>query len=206
VPTHARHAVPWQLVLTSSLLILVMLVLLGRWPGALWPLGGVAVGALAGSIAWSLDEPVPEIADAAARPLHWRLASAGIGVVVVVGAWIVGVAAAGDLLGRQGHVLGHGLAAAVAVSGGVAWLRSRGHDHPGRVLAPYLVLIVAGLALAQPLAQQLPVFPHPGNDSWAASSALWVVLAALGALALSLSVIDLSWRRIPHHPPRGSHG
>jgi len=84
--THARRAVPWSLVAITSVLVVVMLAIVGRRPWDMWPLQGVAVGLLAGTAAWCLDDPSPEIADTTARHLRWRAAAQGLGVVVLLAA------------------------------------------------------------------------------------------------------------------------
>ncbi len=192
---HARRAVPWTLVLVSSAMIAVMVGLVGRWPGPMWPLEGAAVGVLAGTAAWCLDEPSPEIADAVPRHLRWRLAAQSLGIAVVGASWMCAVLLlAGDLFGRKLDVLVQGASATAVVVGIAAWQRSRGAGQPGRVMAPYVVLLTVAVAIARPLPDQVPLFPSPLNGPWDQSRLLWSALAALGGVALLHAILDRGWK------------
>jgi hypothetical protein len=203
---HARRALPWPLLAGLSLVILLMLALLGRWPGPMWSLGGIAAGVLAAGAAWCVDEPVPEICDTVARPLGWRLAARGAGVGLLCAVWLAGtVLLTGDLLGRRADLIAQGFAAVLAVGGVAAWLRGHGYASPGRALAPYVVMIGAGLALARPYPRLLPIFPSLADESLVGSRLLWTALAALGAAGVVLAVAESTWWRATGGFPSSQH-
>jgi hypothetical protein len=196
VITHARRAVPWPLVLACAVLVTAMMATVGHWTWVAWPLQGAAVGLLAATAVRCVDEPAAELVDTAPRGLRWRAASGGLGVLVLLGAWIAsGVLLGGDLFGHRADVLGQGLAATLAAWGVAAWLRSRGVPAPGRELATWIAALMTGVALARPYPRALPLFPYGPDAPWAASRALWAAVLAVGVLALVLAASERGWRR-----------
>jgi hypothetical protein len=162
-------AVPWARLAAAGLLLVVLMDLVRRWPLFLWPLEGIAVGLLAASVAWCLDEPAGAVVDAAPRPLWWRTVARSVGIAGLLGVWTVAVwSARHSLLDHPWDVWIQGLTGGAV---GMAWAtrrRSTGVRTPGIAFAAGLVPVVALWALVRPFGATVPVFPYVGGD-WATS-------------------------------------
>ncbi len=132
-----------------------------EWPYTVWPLQGIAVGLAAAAAVWCFDETAAAVVDTLPRGLAWRTLARLLGVVLVLGVWLVSVSwTSTAYFGRQEHVAWQGVAAVVAGSAYTTWRRSRGTATPGLGVATALVCGASYLALARPLDDGLPVFPY----------------------------------------------
>lgn len=138
----------------------------------------LALVALAGAAAFVLDEPAAAAVEAVPRTLRCRTRARATVVAVPFAVWAGGVLA----LERRNAVTpvaallveGAGvLAVAVALA---AVLRYLGRTEPGDVVASAVGATVLVLLVFNPPPRSVPLFP--AGDGWAASSALWCVLAA----------------------------
>ena len=135
-----------------------------RRPGVavrVWPLQGLAVGLLAGIAAFAYDEPAAAVVDTLPRGLAWRTAARSLGVVLLLGWWLVVVALTRDAyFGHAIAIAWQGLAATVAVVATTAHLRRRGAAGPATLVGTVVVgachVPRAGAALPGP-APDLPL-------------------------------------------------
>jgi hypothetical protein len=181
---YAARAVPWGLLGTGAALTIGLLLLVERWPYALWPLQGTAVGLLAATVVWCYPEPAAAVVDTLPRGLWWRTTARSAGAVALVVLWVVAVRETRPgYFGHAADVAWQGIALVVATAGFLTWQRSRGSDGPARAVSAGIVGIAVFVALARPFADVVPVFPYTADDDWSTSRALW---ALLPALAISL--------------------
>jgi hypothetical protein len=188
---YAGRTVPWRLVTVCCAIIMGLMTLVAIWPTIMWPLQGTAVGVVAGIVAWSMDERSAAVVDTTPRALWWRTTARAVVVPVVLLVWTGCLTVAGDRLPQ--HFRFFIAQAAVAAGAALAVTlaqRAGGNAEPGRRFAALVIPTAAALALARPLERWLPVFPIWPAEHWAASRALWSVLAVvflLGPAALLLS-------------------
>lgn len=197
---YARRAVPWSLVAAGSALLVVLIALVEYDPWRLWPLQGIAVGLLAATTAWCLDEPAAAVVDPSPRGLAWRTAARLPAVALPAAVWTIGCWSARDsLFGHPGAVTAQGLAAAAMALAWVTARRTGGDATPGQRLALVVVPVTTAWALVRPAQEWLPVFPYgpDGADSadWRASVVGWAVLGL--AAALVLAVLLATEGRVP---------
>lgn len=187
---HAARAVPWGIVAAVSLLVPALVALASVRPEALWPLQGVAVGLLAATVAWSMDERAAAVVDTLPRALWWRTAARTAPAVPLAAAWLVGLHLAGDRFpDHTALFVLQGVAALAAGTALATWRRAGGAAAPGVVLAPALVVATAGFALIRPVPERLPIFPIWDFEEWALSAVIWwtVLAGSLGLLATALT-------------------
>ncbi|VEI03499.1 Uncharacterised protein [Acidipropionibacterium jensenii] len=159
---HGIRAIPWRLVLASSglLIALVMLVEYNSW--LLWPLQGIAVGLLTAAVCWCLDEPLAGVVDAAPRGILWRTTARLVGVLPLLGVWLV-----------------------------MVWGTARrcaGSATPGHHWAALVVPAVTAWAIVRPAQMRVPVFPyatHGVGGSWTSSTVGWSILGATALVLLA---------------------
>lgn len=193
---YAARAVPWVRVGTATVLVIVLMELVGRWPWTLWPLEGAAVGLLAGATAWCFDEPAAAVVDPAPRSLAWRTTARASGVLVLVAAWATSVWRAWDsLFGHPWAVTMQGIGAVLAGAAWATWRRSGGEPSPGLVLGTSVVPFATAWALARPLDRQIPIFPYgyDGAGDWDVSQAGWTLAATGAAVLLVTTLADWRW-------------
>ena len=191
---HAARAVPWTGVGLAAVLVLGLMELLSRHPGPMWPLQGAAVGVVAGAVACCLDEVAAPVVDVSPRGLAWRTAARSGAVLLLLGVWSAAVWRSRDaLLGTALEVTAQGHAAALIALAWVTWRRSTGSPQPGARFAAAVVpaALIWGMG---PWAAEVPLFPAPYADEWAASNRIWSVLAALAVVGL-VSVLGEPRRR-----------
>ena len=187
---YAWRSVPLGSLMVAGGLLVVLMLVVARWPYTMWPLQGCAVGLLAGAAAWCFDEPAAAVADTAPRSLLWRTVARSAGLVVLLLWWGLAVRLAGaDLFGHALDVAWQGVVAVLATTAYVTWRRSRGVATPGRATAAAVAPAVAFVALARLYADRVPVFPYTAAGDWALSRALWtaIALASVTALAVVLA-------------------
>jgi hypothetical protein len=206
---YVARAVPWPLVATGCAVVAGLMGLVAAWPFVLWPLQGTAVGVLAGTVAWSMDEPAAAVVDTLPRSLRWRTAARASTVPLVVGVW------ATSLVLMRARIPEHlalfllqGVGAACLALAVTAWRRSRGEPEPGRPFAALVVPVATALALARPFVGRLPVFPVWPDDRWVLSQTLWSVVTA-GSLAVLVAALRpasflCGWRSGGSGPPSRS--
>lgn len=177
---YAARTVPWTLVSVSCVIIVGLMTLVAIWPDIMWPLQGTAVGLIAGTVAWSMDERSAAVVDTLPRALWWRTTARAAVVPVVLFVWAGCLAGAGDRL--PGHfwffvaqgAIGAGAALMVTLA-----QRAGGTAEPGRRFATLVIPTATALALSRPLERWAPVFPIWPTEHWAASRALWSGLAVV---------------------------
>ena len=178
----AAKVTPWPLLGVASLLLALMLHAVEQWPYVMWPLQGIAVGLVAGAAAFSYDEPAAAVVDTLPRGLAWRTAARSLGVLPLLGWWLLVVAVTADgYFGHAPDVAWQGVAATVAVVAAVTHLRHRGAAGPATGIATALLGATAYLALTRPVEDLLPVFPYTPGGLWAEGRLLWTVVLVGGA-------------------------
>jgi hypothetical protein len=164
--------------------------MVAAWPRVMWPLQGTAIGLLAGTAAWSMDERAAAVVDSLPRPLRWRTASRGLATVPLALTWSACVLLpAGRLPPHTKLFLVQGLAALLFAVALVTMRRAHGHAEPGARFAALVIPATALFALARPIPQRLPLFPIWPSERWELSLALWSTLALASAGALVAGVI-----------------
>jgi hypothetical protein len=182
---YLARAVPWPLVAAGCVTMAGLLGLVAASPWILWPLEGTAVGVLAGTVAWSMDEPAAAVVDTLPRSLRWRTALRASTVPLVLGVWTTSLVLMRTRIpGHLGLFLLQGIGAACFALAITARQRSRGEPEPGRALAALVVPVATALALARPVADWLPVFPVWPDDRWALSQLLWSLVTAASLVVL----------------------
>jgi len=81
---HAARALPWPLLVATAILLVGLLRVVEQWPFTMWPLQGLAVGLLAGAVAFACDEPAAAVVDTLPRGLAWQGLAATVAVVAAV--------------------------------------------------------------------------------------------------------------------------
>ncbi len=196
---HAVRGVPWLVVLLGVAPVPALLRIVEQWPYSMWPLEGIAVGLVAGAAAWCFDETAAAVVDTLPRSLGWRTASRLLGVVLVLGVWLVSVGWTSEaFFGRSGHVAWQGVAAIAAGSAYATWRRSRGTPTPALTASTGMVCGATFLALVRPLDDRLPVFPYLDSGPWADSEVLWVGLGAVSVLVLVVLALEPRTRQDRH--------
>lgn len=193
---HAGRGVPWALVAIGLVLVAASLRAVEEWPYRVWPLQGIAVGLLAGLAVWCFDEPAAAVVDTLPRSMAWRTAARSIGLVLLVGGWLLAVHwTSAAYFGRPGHVAWQGVAAVLV---GTAWAtlrRSQGIAMPGRAAATGLVSGATYLALARPFEDRLPFFPYTEGGPWTTSALVWAALAVASVTLLAVLLAEARWTR-----------
>jgi hypothetical protein len=187
---HTLRATPWLVLGSAAAVIPALLRVVEKWPYTMWPLEGIAVGFLAGSVVWAFDEPAASIVDTLPRSLAWRTAARCTGVVALLAWWLAAVAwTQPAYFGHAEHVALQGVAAAVAATAFVTWRRRRGSAAPAGTTGAVIVACSAFVALARPFDDALPVFPYTAHDAWTTSTTGWAgcAAAAVGCLAATLT-------------------
>jgi hypothetical protein len=182
---YAARAVPWRLVATNCALVTAMMAMVATWPRVMWPLEGTAVGLLAGTAAWSMDERAAAIVDSLPRPLQWRTAARSLALVPLAGTWSACVLLAARRLPPHTVLfLIQGLAGLLFAVGFVTVERADGRAEPGARFAAIAIPASALFALARPIPQVLPLFPIWPSERWDLSLVLWSTLAVTSAFVL----------------------
>lgn len=176
----AAMGIPWRPVTSLTATALILLVVAATWVAS--PIAGVALTAsvplLAAATAYLLDEAASEAV--AATPTTLRARSAGRLVFAVV-VWALGALGLVALAMRSGTAARVGVIAQVtgcillAVAASAA-LRRRTAE-PGEAVAAALVGAVLCLAVANPLARWVDLFPTEPGQRWGGSLAVWSVIA-----------------------------
>jgi len=193
---HAARAVPWAVIALGIGLVPLPLLIVGRWPYAMWPLQGTAVGVLAATTAWCFDEPAAAVVDTLPRHLGWRTAARCAGVLLIVAGWVLTLAGTSDgYFGHTTDVAWQGAAAMLLTVAVVTWRRSHGAATPAKAVATTVVPVAMFVALVRPFEAQLPLFPYTSTGDWETSRLLWTSCAVL-AVVLLVAVTSQSARAI----------
>jgi hypothetical protein len=186
---YAARAVPWPLVLASCMLTAALMAMVAAWPRTMWPLQGTAIGLIAGTAAWSLDETAAAVVDTLPRSLRWRTAARAIAVVPLALTWVGCVLVPGSRLPpHTGLFLLQGIAALLFALAFVTWRRARGEAVPGTRFASIVIPVAAMLALMRPLPDRLALFPAWPGEQWTLSLAIWGTLAVGSAALLAMTL------------------
>jgi hypothetical protein len=182
---YARAATPWVMLGVTLALIVMLLTIVARWPYTMWPLHGAAIGLIAATSAWAVDETTATIVDVAPRPMWWRSAARALTPLILGVAWAATHFAIRDRLpDRLGLLVLQGMTAAgLGFAAGVT-LRARGRAEPGQWIASFVCPLALGVALAKPLNDHAPLFPIWPHDNWTRSTIIWSA-AALTAVLLA---------------------
>ncbi|MCC6438321.1 MAG: hypothetical protein IT196_25085 [Acidimicrobiales bacterium] len=198
---YARAATNWPVLLGCDALVVAILIVVSRWPAALWPLHGAAIGLVGGASAGAVDERCASVVDVAARPLWWRTAARSTTPTALAATWVLAHLLLRDrlpdhlaLLAGQGAV-----AAAIGLAAGTIG-RVHGGGRPGWRLAIGAVPLVIAAAIARPFEQQLPLFPVWPHEDWERSSAMWVAGAG-AAVAAIVHAVHLDARPLRRSRP-----
>lgn len=157
------------------------------------PLGFVrlALLALAVAAAFILDEPAAAAVDAVPSTRRHRTADRAAAAVLPFAAWVAGVLALElrNAVAEAGALIVEGaglIAVAVALAAVVRWA---GHVEPGEIAASVLGPAVLAVLVLHPPPRSVPIFPMV--DGWAASTALWSVMAWAAAMIVVATSADL---------------
>lgn len=193
---YAARAVPWSLVAATCVATPSLLAIVAAWPHLTWPLQGIAIGVLAATAAWCMDETAAAVVDTLPRSLRWRTAARALALAPLLAVWTACVLVAGDRLPPHAGLFVLQAAAALVAAAAVAtWRRAQGRATPGQVLAVGIVPCTAGLALLRPFDEQVPVFPIWAGEDWTRSILLWAGLA-VAAVALLVASLHGGGRRL----------
>lgn len=186
---YARAATSWRMLGITVALIVTLLAIVALWPYTMWPLHGAAIGLIAGTSAWAVDETTATIVDVAPRPLWWRIAARALTPLILAVAWTAMHLAIRDRLPDQlGLLILQGVTAAVLGFAAGITLRARGRAEPGQWIASFVCPLTLGVALAKPLNDHAPLFPVWPHDNWTRSTIIWFA-AALSAVLLAVRTL-----------------
>lgn len=199
---YSQAATPWALLSAAAAITTGLLLLVARWPAAVWPLHGAAIGLLAGTSAWAVDERCAAIVDVAPRPLWWRTLARMPTLLLLLTIWTaIHVAVRNRLPDHLVVLLVQGASAAFAGFAAATWQRSRGGAEPGQWIASFTCPLVVGVALARPGNEYVPLFPVWPHENWARSTTIWILT---GGLAVVLFVSALWTDARDRNRPRGA--
>jgi len=188
---YAARAVPWLLTGAGCTMIVGLMVLVGRWPGVMWPLEGTALGLLAGVVAWANDERCAAIVDTLPRSLRWRTLARSVALGLVLAVWIACLLAQWHRLPPHLPLFAlQGAAAAAAALAVTVWRRAAGSPEPGRAFASVIIPASAALALIRPAARRLPLFPIWLGEDWARGTVIWTAVLGASFVILTLALAD----------------
>ena len=197
-------ATHWSLLAGSALIMAGGVTLVARWPDALWPLHGTALGLLVGVAAVAVDERCSAVVDVSPRPLWWRTAARAIGPTVLVAVWATVHWVFRASLPKHLWVLILQGAVAAGIGFGLATgARASGRSEPGTVLAATAIPLIAGVALARPFETDLPLFPVWPHENWDRALTIWMALG-VGAVLVGVGALwsDARQRRSLGYPHR----
>lgn len=187
--SYSRAATPWGLSATTATLVIALVTVVARWPAAMWPLHGAAIGLIAGVSAWSVDERCSSIVDLAPRPLWWRTAARAPTALGLIAVWIATHVALRDRLpDHLGVLVLQGDSAALAGFAVATWQRAHGDAEPGQRIAMFISPAAVAIALAKPWSAHLPVFPIWPHENWPRATVIWSVTGGLAVLVLTIAM------------------
>jgi hypothetical protein len=202
---HAFRATPWLLLGCAAAVVTLLLRIVEEWPYQMWPLQGVAVGLLAATAAWPLDEPAAAVVDTLPRGLGWRTLARCVGIALLLAGWLGAVSwTRTAYFGHAVDVAWQGVAAVLVSIAAATWLRRRGVATPAGLVATVAIATALYLALARPAEELLPLLPYTAAGPWGASRMWWTALAvsSLIVLWIALAEAGLSSRaRSTSRPP-----
>ncbi|MGA9277178.1 hypothetical protein [Ilumatobacter sp.] len=182
---YLRAATSWGLLAGSVATMVGLLMVVARWPNALWPLHGGVIGIVAGMSAWAVDERCAAVVDVTSRPLWWRSTVRAVPPVVLAVTWLsIHVVIRDDLPDHLRLFVLQGIAASVLGFAIGCRLRQQGRAEPGHRFAGVASPLILGIALARPADEHAPLFPIWPHEDWARSRAIWVTLAFVGVAVL----------------------
>ena len=180
---YARAATSWRMLGITLALIVTLLTIVARWPYTMWPLHGAAIGLIAGTSAWAVDETTATIVDVSPRALWWRSAARALTPLILAVAWTAMHFAISDRLpDRVGLFILQGVAAAALGFAAGSAVRARGRAEPGQWIASFVCPLTLGVALAKPLNDHAPLFPVWPHDDWTRSTVIWSAAALIAVL------------------------
>ena len=189
IARYSRAATPCGLVATTAGFAVGLLLIVARWPAAMWPLHGAAIGLLAGVSAWSVDERCAAIVDVAPRPLWWRTIARTPAALLLVSVWIATHLAVRDRLpDHLGVLMLQGTSAAAAGLAVATWQRTRSQSEPGQRIALFVCPAAVAIALAKPWSDQAPLFPIWPHENWPRATVIWSVTAGLAVVVLAAAL------------------
>jgi hypothetical protein len=199
---YAVRGLPWGPLAAAGALIPLLLGIVRYNPSVMWPMQGTAVGLVAVSVAWCLDERAAAVADPTPRGVTGEILARSTGFLPITAVWAASVWWARDaLFGHAWNVFGQGVAAGLLAAGWAASRRVAGEAEPGHRFALTVVPITTGWALIRPFDSVLPVFPY-GDDAWARSTLGWSVVGTIGFASFGLVVAEARWWLLRTDTPR----
>jgi hypothetical protein len=187
--SYSRAATPWGLCMTTAVITTVLLLLVARWPAAMWPLHGATIGLIAGVSAWSVDERCSAVVDLAPRPLWWRTVARAPAALLLVAVWVAMHLSLRDRLpDHLGVLVLQGSSAVVAGFAVATWQRSSGTPEPGQRVAMFICPAALAIALAKPWNTHAPVFPIWPHENWPRATSMWSITGGLGVLVLIAAI------------------
>ena len=151
----------------------------------------VGVAALAAATAYVLDEAAAEAVGATPTSLRQRSGGRLLVAGAVLGLGSIGVtvlAVRSGLSARLGVLLW--LTGCVLVAVAAAAALRRHVAEPGDAVGGALLTVVLALALVNPLARWVDLFPSEPGERWAGSFVLWGVVGAICLLVLARATRD----------------
>ncbi len=190
---YAARVLPGRLSVVSCAMIIGLMSLVAAWPWVMWPLQGTAVGVIAATVAWAMDERAAAIVDTLPRSLRWRTAARALVVVPLLGVWIATVVLMRDRIPPHLDLFAvQGIVAVIGALGVTISRRISGIAEPGRSIAAYTLAAATALALARPLSRWLPLFPVWPADNWLLSDAIWLIALIGSTAALTDRLVRIS--------------
>jgi hypothetical protein len=186
---YSRSATPWALLATTVALTVCLLLIVSRWPAAMWPLHGAAIGLLAGISAWSVDERCSAVVDVAPRLLWWRTIARAPAALLLIAVWIAThLTVRHRLPDHLGVLVLQGASAALAGFAAATWQRARGNPEPGQRMAMFICPAGVAIALAKPWSTHVPLFPIWPHENWPRATVIWSVTGGLAVLVLTAAM------------------
>lgn len=189
----AAMGIPWRPVVTLTGAGLLLLAVAATWTtsavaGTTLMLG---VALLAAATAYVLDEAAAEAIAATPTSLRRRSLARLLVAVAVLTAGSLGVAVLALRSGvsaRMGVVLW--LVGCVLVTVAAAAALRRHVAEPGDAVGGGLLTVVVALAILNPLARWVDVFPSEPGQRWLGASVLWAVAGAASVVVLTRATRD----------------
>lgn len=188
---HAKRGIPWLaigVVAMPAAALIVCAFLFQDHPAA-WSLLRAGLLIWATAAAFLLDDPPAPVVTATPRSPSWWHAARLLAALPLLAVPVL--AASLWAINRPDiHVPGLAIitvAVALTVLAGSAVARRLGRNAPGELVAGSAILIVLFLLIRPVSIHGVPLLPWPGHPGWAATTRLWLILAAVAVLTIAIA-------------------